>query len=233
MLSRQRNGPALAQLRTVYAILAKRAAHEGKSDFVSEVESGARFLSSDSARVEAMECLATVVLEFCPSTCSRIGMPLDEHDECRQIFENHFAVRIFRLAVAASEEAAFATMEGNKRGNELCTSSIKLMATCVAFEYGKSCRNVSHGQGSILEKEYLELPAMCGEFLLGWEKAEWIPKLLHWALQCGFAELLSQARNFVVLLASFCGEIFKHGSDGIVQSHFDFVVCVHENLLFF
>ncbi|GLI66389.1 hypothetical protein VaNZ11_010181 [Volvox africanus] len=112
--------------------------HHHRATFFSDLEAAtssaaARGSSAGAAaRRVGVQVLEAVVGEFCASSSSPLGLPLEYHAKCAMDLQDHFLQDIFRHAVALGRAAA-AVHDG-----ATCAACLSLMTAVLAWDFRRS-----------------------------------------------------------------------------------------------
>jgi hypothetical protein len=125
------------QASAAAATLLKRAWGELSPDqrraLITEVDSLATQRATVDSKKASMEVFTAIVIEFCPSTSSPMGLPWRYHEECKLQLQEEFLPDFLQHAVSVASQGATAALTGNDGGT--CVASLNLLSALLAWSY--------------------------------------------------------------------------------------------------
>ena len=74
-----------------------------------------------------------VVVEFCPSTASPLGLPWEQHDRCRKSLQQDYLHTFYQHAASVAGDVAHSASQGDDGG--LCCACLSLMAAVLTWDF--------------------------------------------------------------------------------------------------
>jgi hypothetical protein len=132
------------QASAAAATLLKRSWGELNSEqrraLITEVDSLTNQGGTVDSKKASMEVFTAIVLEFCPSTSSPMGLPWSYHEECKLQLQEEFLPDFLKHALMVASQSAAAALRRNEPGTGsddggTCIASLNLLSALLAWSY--------------------------------------------------------------------------------------------------
>jgi hypothetical protein len=156
------------QASAAAATLLKRSWGELSSDqrraLITEVDTLATQGATVESKKASMEVFTAIVLEFCPSTSSPMGLPWSYHEECKLQLQEEFLPDFLKHAVSIASQGATAALTGNDGGTVV--ASLNLLSALLAWTYSPPPLLSSSSSMVTMTNSVIEMQQRPGEVTL-------------------------------------------------------------------
>ncbi|CAD7696668.1 unnamed protein product [Ostreobium quekettii] len=173
------------------------------------------------ARRVGIQILESIVTEFAPITATPLGLSWGYHEMCRASLEESFLKDIFRHAVHIGSDAARSGAAAMGTDAGTCSACLALLCSIIGWDFRPdglaapgSASQATGRPGS--DAMRLRPPASWSDVLLAPATTAWLVELLSGFRTMGDVtrQLMTHARQLLVLLCSISGDIFNGQQGG-------------------